>query len=263
VKSELFLLAVTNIVDKDTFYEAAGERDQRFRELVHAAVAADADWVARFVPWLRGTANLRSASALALALAAGPSWLGGREEFEESRPALRRNASSSTCNVSINAACSTTRAANSSYEGAPGDLDMTGVQHDQPPNASTDTPQVNNCSASPQVTGTPDWLPLWLAEDLRVRINYRRNVAHGLLETPLPGSGFRPRHFKGIVPIVVARIATSVRVEVVDLKGVLRGFAFLVGIDVHTRIVATTETLAEKDPIPLRLGERERRLCGD
>ncbi len=65
VKSELFLLAVTNMVGEDTFYESAGERDERFRDLIHAAVAEDADWVARFVPWLRTTANLRSASVVA------------------------------------------------------------------------------------------------------------------------------------------------------------------------------------------------------
>lgn len=65
VKSELFLLAVTNMVGEDTFYEAAGERDERFRDLVHAAVAEDADWVARLVAWLRGTANMRSASVVA------------------------------------------------------------------------------------------------------------------------------------------------------------------------------------------------------
>jgi hypothetical protein len=65
VKSELFLLAVTNMAGEDTFYEPAGERDQRFRDLVHAAVAEDAGWVARFVPWLRGTANMRSASVVA------------------------------------------------------------------------------------------------------------------------------------------------------------------------------------------------------
>ncbi len=65
VKGELFLLAVTNLVGEDTFYEGAGERDERFRGLVHAAVAQDADWVARFVPWLRNTANLRSASIVA------------------------------------------------------------------------------------------------------------------------------------------------------------------------------------------------------
>jgi hypothetical protein len=65
VKGELFLLAVTNMVGEDTFYETAGARDERFRELVHAATQEDADWVARFVPWLRNTANMRSASVVA------------------------------------------------------------------------------------------------------------------------------------------------------------------------------------------------------
>ena len=76
VKGELFLLAITNMVGEDTFYEAAGERDQRFRDLVHAAVAEDADWVARFVPWLRDVANMRSASvviAVEYVRAGGPS----------------------------------------------------------------------------------------------------------------------------------------------------------------------------------------------
>ncbi len=50
--------------------------------------------------------------------------LGGCEEFEESRPTCRRNASNSTRNASINTACSAswaacpaTKAANSAYEG--------------------------------------------------------------------------------------------------------------------------------------------------
>src|SRR4051812_33876088 len=65
VKGELFLLAVTNMVGEDTFYESAGTRDERFRGLVHAATQEDADWVARFVPWLGGVANMRSASVVA------------------------------------------------------------------------------------------------------------------------------------------------------------------------------------------------------
>src|SRR3954449_4048540 len=65
VKGELFLLAVTNMVGEDTFYESAGARDERFRGLIHAATQEDADWVARFVPWLRGVANMRSASVAA------------------------------------------------------------------------------------------------------------------------------------------------------------------------------------------------------
>ena len=34
-ESELFLLAATNMVGEDTFYERADERDARFVELVH------------------------------------------------------------------------------------------------------------------------------------------------------------------------------------------------------------------------------------
>ena len=65
VKSELFLLAVTNMVAEDSFYESGDVRDARFRSLLHAAVAEDPEWVARFVPWLRGSANMRSASVVA------------------------------------------------------------------------------------------------------------------------------------------------------------------------------------------------------
>ena len=46
-KSELFLLAVGNMVGEDTFYEAATERDARFRELVAAVAVSDPDWTAR------------------------------------------------------------------------------------------------------------------------------------------------------------------------------------------------------------------------
>ena len=66
-KSELFLLAVTNMVGEDTFYESTGVRDTRFAELVHTVAVRDAHWLGRFVPWLRGEANLRSASLVAAA----------------------------------------------------------------------------------------------------------------------------------------------------------------------------------------------------
>lgn len=63
-KSELFLLAATNMVGEDTFYEAAGVRDQRYRTLIDQVSAADPGWVARFVPYLRGEMNMRSASVV-------------------------------------------------------------------------------------------------------------------------------------------------------------------------------------------------------
>lgn len=64
-KSELFLLAVSNLVSEGTFYEKAGERDGRFRALVHQMAVQDGDWLARFLPWLRGEANMRSAPIVA------------------------------------------------------------------------------------------------------------------------------------------------------------------------------------------------------
>lgn len=64
-KSELFLLAVANMVGESTFYEKAGDRDGRFRDLVHQVAVADVEWMAGFLPWLRGEANMRSAPVVA------------------------------------------------------------------------------------------------------------------------------------------------------------------------------------------------------
>ena len=61
-KSELFLLAVTNLVSESTFYESGKARDERFVELIHKVVAKDPAWVASFVPYLRDTLNMRTAS---------------------------------------------------------------------------------------------------------------------------------------------------------------------------------------------------------
>jgi TROVE domain len=63
-KSELFLLAVSNFVGEDTFYEKAGDRDRRYTGLVHAVATADPEWTARFLRWLRSDANMRSASVV-------------------------------------------------------------------------------------------------------------------------------------------------------------------------------------------------------
>lgn len=62
---ELFLLAVSHMVGSDTFYEPAADRDCRFRDLVRSVAVTEADWFARFVPWLRTGAMLRSASIVA------------------------------------------------------------------------------------------------------------------------------------------------------------------------------------------------------
>jgi hypothetical protein len=66
-KSELFLLAVTNMVGEKSFYEGAAERDGRFVVLVRQLTITDPDWTARLIGWLRDGANLRSASLVAAA----------------------------------------------------------------------------------------------------------------------------------------------------------------------------------------------------
>lgn len=69
-QSELFLLAVSNMVSEDTFYEAAGQRDSRFSTLVREVAVADLDWLTGFARWLRTEANMRSASLVLAAEAA-------------------------------------------------------------------------------------------------------------------------------------------------------------------------------------------------
>lgn len=66
-KSELFLLAVSNMVGQNAFYEKAGSRDARFESMVRHVAIEDPHWVARFIPWLRGEANMRTASLVAAA----------------------------------------------------------------------------------------------------------------------------------------------------------------------------------------------------
>jgi len=61
-KGELFLLAVSNFVGMDTFYETGVARDARFKTLVHEVARTDPEWMGRFLPWLRGEANMRTAS---------------------------------------------------------------------------------------------------------------------------------------------------------------------------------------------------------
>ncbi|MEV0948006.1 TROVE domain-containing protein [Rhodococcus sp. NPDC049939] len=66
-KSELFLLAVTNMVGEATFYESVHDRDERFVELVHEVTLSDPEWTARMIGWLRRDAHLRSAAIVAAA----------------------------------------------------------------------------------------------------------------------------------------------------------------------------------------------------
>jgi hypothetical protein len=61
-KGELFLLAVANMVGEHTFYEKAGDRDERYEQLVAQVSASDPAWTAGFLRWLRAEGNMRSAS---------------------------------------------------------------------------------------------------------------------------------------------------------------------------------------------------------
>lgn len=78
-KSELFLLAVTNMVGEETFHEGASARDDRFVSLVHEVVVLDEDWMRRFLPWLRNEAQMRSASIQGVAEYVLGGGTGGRQ----------------------------------------------------------------------------------------------------------------------------------------------------------------------------------------
>jgi hypothetical protein len=68
-RSELFLLAVAHLGD-GSFYETASQRDTRFSALVQRVAMTDPEWTAQFIPWLRDSAGMRTASVVAAAEAA-------------------------------------------------------------------------------------------------------------------------------------------------------------------------------------------------
>jgi hypothetical protein len=67
VRSELFLLAVSNFVGEQTFYEKAADRDNRYVALVRQATLEHPEWTADFLKWLRTEGNMRSASIVGAA----------------------------------------------------------------------------------------------------------------------------------------------------------------------------------------------------
>ena len=67
VRSELFLLAVSNMVGTDTFYENGGDRDDRYTQLVRQLAVEDPAWCVDFLRWLRGDGNMRTASLVGAA----------------------------------------------------------------------------------------------------------------------------------------------------------------------------------------------------
>ena len=66
-KSELFLLAVSNMANPGgAFHESGQDRDARYTRLIKQ-VCTDTDWFTGFLGFLRDTANMRSASIIAAA----------------------------------------------------------------------------------------------------------------------------------------------------------------------------------------------------
>ncbi|MBW5482820.1 TROVE domain-containing protein [Streptomyces bambusae] len=65
--AELFLLAVTNFVQQDTFYESAADRDARYAALVRRLAVEDPEWTAGLLAWLRREGNIRTASLVGAA----------------------------------------------------------------------------------------------------------------------------------------------------------------------------------------------------
>ena len=66
-KSELYLLAMSNMVGTDTFYEAGGDRDDRYTTLVRQLAVEDPAWTASLLGWLRAEANMRTAAIVGAA----------------------------------------------------------------------------------------------------------------------------------------------------------------------------------------------------
>ncbi|MGW5633962.1 TROVE domain-containing protein [Streptomyces sp. NPDC003832] len=66
-KSELFLLAVSNFVGQDAFYEKGGDRDDRYTQLIRQLAVEGPAWTVGLLGWLRGEGNMRSASLVGAA----------------------------------------------------------------------------------------------------------------------------------------------------------------------------------------------------
>ncbi|MER6350161.1 TROVE domain-containing protein [Streptomyces sp. NPDC001595] len=66
-RSELFLLAVANLVSQQTFHESGDARDDRYARLVRELAVSDPSWTAGLLGWLRGEGNLRTAALVGAA----------------------------------------------------------------------------------------------------------------------------------------------------------------------------------------------------
>lgn len=67
-KTELFRLGVNLFAGGEkTYYESGKSRDDRFTKLVEKVAIEDPTWTVNFLIWLRGTANIRTASIIGAA----------------------------------------------------------------------------------------------------------------------------------------------------------------------------------------------------
>ncbi|MET7477196.1 TROVE domain-containing protein [Streptomyces sp. NPDC005648] len=66
-KTELFLLAMANMVGHHSFYEEAGARDERYAQLIGALAVSDPEWTLGLLRWLRTEAHMRTASLVGAA----------------------------------------------------------------------------------------------------------------------------------------------------------------------------------------------------
>lgn len=66
-KTDLFNMATGSFMSEPSFYQGADARLGHFVALIHEVTIEDPEWVRLFVPWLRSTANMRTASLVAAA----------------------------------------------------------------------------------------------------------------------------------------------------------------------------------------------------
>lgn len=80
-RSELFLLAVTNLVGEASFYESARQRDSRYSTLIRHGAVTDPEWTTALLSWLRREANLRTGALVGAAEFAAARRAAGLEGF--------------------------------------------------------------------------------------------------------------------------------------------------------------------------------------
>ena len=86
-KSELVVLAAGLMSGELSYHESAGDRDARFRELVHSITRSEPGFIRRFAPYLRKDLRIRSA---AIVLAAEYVAAGGKDGRQVVNSVLQR-----------------------------------------------------------------------------------------------------------------------------------------------------------------------------